>query len=78
MKEQGTAETATDAKKEQRGERLHRAIWAMADRLGRAVDGWDFKGYVPGMIVYRCISGDLTGYEIKRLSPRCPRLMKGG
>lgn len=33
----------TDIKKEQEREELHRAIWAIADELRGAVDGWDFK-----------------------------------
>ena len=35
-----------DTKKEQEREELHRAIWAIADDLRGAVDGWDFKSYV--------------------------------
>ena len=35
----------TDIKKEQEREELHRAIWAIADELRGAVDGWDFKNY---------------------------------
>lgn len=34
-----------DTKKEQEREELHRAIWAIADELRGAVDGWDFKNY---------------------------------
>ena len=37
---------AVDTKKEQEREELHRAIWAIADELRGAVDGWDFKNYV--------------------------------
>ena len=37
---------AIDNKKEQEREELHRAIWAIADELRGAVDGWDFKNYV--------------------------------
>ena len=32
-----------DNKKEMEREELHRAIWAIADELRGAVDGWDFK-----------------------------------
>ena len=32
-----------DTKKEQERDELHRAIWAIADELRGAVDGWDFK-----------------------------------
>ena len=37
-----------DIKKEQERDELHRAIWAIADELRGAVDGWDFKNYVLG------------------------------
>ena len=30
-----------DTKKEQERDELHRAIWAIADELRGAVDGWD-------------------------------------
>ncbi len=33
---------AIDNKKEQERDELHRAIWAIADELRGAVDGWDF------------------------------------
>ena len=36
--------------KEQERDELHRAIWAIADELRGAVDGWDFKNYVLGTI----------------------------
>ena len=42
-----------DTKKEQEREELHRAIWAIADDLRGAVDGWDFKSYVLGTMFYR-------------------------
>lgn len=42
-----------DTKKEQEREELHRAIWAIADELRGAVDGWDFKNYVLGTMFYR-------------------------
>ena len=32
-----------DNKKEQEREELHRAIWAIADDLRGAVDGWDSR-----------------------------------
>ena len=37
-------------------------IWAIADELRGAVDGWDFKNYVLGTMFYRYISEDLTAY----------------
>lgn len=52
----------TDMKKEQEREELHRAIWAIADELRGAVDGWDFKNYVLGTMFYRYISENLTEY----------------
>ena len=51
-----------DSKKEQEREELHRAIWAIADELRGAVDGWDFKNYVLGTMFYRYISENLTNY----------------
>ena len=51
-----------DAKKEQEREELHRAIWAIADDLRGAVDGWDFKCYVLGTMFYRYISENLCNY----------------
>ncbi len=51
-----------DNKKEQEREELHRAIWAIADELRGAVDGWDFKNYVLGTMFYRYISENITSY----------------
>ncbi len=48
--------------KKQEREELHRAIWAIADELRGAVDGWDFKNYVLGTMFYRYISENLTAY----------------
>ena len=53
---------AVDNKKEQERDELHRAIWAIADELRGAVDGWDFKNYVLGTMFYRYISENLTNY----------------
>jgi len=53
---------AIDNKKEQEREELHRAIWAIADELRGAVDGWDFKNYVLGTMFYRYISENITAY----------------
>ena len=53
---------AVDTKKEQERDELHRAIWAIADELRGAVDGWDFKNYVLGTMFYRYISENLTDY----------------
>ncbi len=51
-----------DNKKELERDELHRAIWAIADELRGAVDGWDFKNYVLGTMFYRYISENLTNY----------------
>ncbi|ACR75160.1 type I restriction-modification system, M subunit [Agathobacter rectalis ATCC 33656] len=53
---------AVENKKEQERDELHRAIWAIADELRGAVDGWDFKNYVLGTMFYRYISENLTAY----------------
>lgn len=53
---------AIENKREQEREELHRAIWAIADELRGAVDGWDFKNYVLGTMFYRYISENLTAY----------------
>lgn len=53
---------ALDNKKEQERDELHRAIWAIADELRGAVDGWDFKNYVLGTMFYRYISENITNY----------------
>lgn len=41
---------------------LHRIIWKIANDLRGSVDGWDFKTYVLGMLFYRFISENLSGY----------------
>ncbi len=51
-----------DTKKEQERDELHRAIWAIADELRGAVDGWDFKNYVLGTMFYRYISENISNY----------------
>ena len=43
-------------------EELFKTIWAIADDLRGAVDGWNFKAYVLGSIFYRYISENLTSY----------------
>ena len=53
---------AIDNKKEQERDELHRAIWAIADELRGAVDGWDFKNYVLGTMFYRYISENIANY----------------
>ncbi len=51
-----------DIKRDGEREELHRAIWAIADKLRGAVDGWDFKNYVLGTMFYRYISENLADY----------------
>lgn len=51
-----------DVMKAQEREELHRTIWAIANDLRGAVDGWDFKQYVLGMLFYRYISENLASY----------------
>ena len=51
-----------DNRKEQERAELHRAIWAIADDLRGAVDGWDFKSYVLGAMFYRYISENFAAY----------------
>lgn len=51
-----------DNKKEQEREELHRSIWGIANDLRGSVDGWDFKQYVLGILFYRYISENFTGY----------------
>ena len=50
-----------DKRESERAE-LHRAIWNIANSLRGAVDGWEFKHYVLGMLFYRYISENLTNY----------------
>lgn len=54
--------TTEDRKKEQERAELHRVIWKIANDLRGAVDGWDFKAYVLGLLFYRFISENLTAY----------------
>ncbi len=51
-----------DSKKEQERNEVHKAIWAIADDLRGAVDGWDFKQYILGIMFYRYISENITNY----------------
>ena len=41
---------------------LHRKIWSIADDVRGAVDGWDFKQYILGIMFYRYISENITNY----------------
>lgn len=53
---------ALETKIEQERNELHRAIWAIADELRGAVDGWDFKNYILGTMFYRYISENIANY----------------
>lgn len=44
---------------------LQRQIWAIANDVRGAVDGWDFKQYVLGMLFYRFISENFVADYIK-------------
>ncbi len=52
----------TNNSKETERAELHKTIWRIANDLRGSVDGWDFKTYVLGMLFYRFISENLTGY----------------
>ncbi len=41
---------------------LHRKIWKIADEVRGAVDGWDFKQYILGILFYRFISENFKTY----------------
>ncbi|KIQ77216.1 type I restriction-modification system subunit M [Aeromonas sanarellii] len=41
---------------------LQRQIWAIANEVRGAVDGWDFKQYVLGALFYRFISENFASY----------------
>lgn len=49
-------------KAEQERQALHRQIWAIADDVRGAVDGWDFKQYILGILFYRFISENITEF----------------
>ncbi len=46
---------------QQRAE-LQRRIWAIANDVRGAVDGWDFKQYVLGALFYRFISENFANH----------------
>jgi len=41
---------------------LGRKIWAIADEVRGAVDGWDFKQFILGILFYRFISENMRDY----------------
>ncbi|BDI59527.1 type I restriction-modification system subunit M [Qipengyuania nanhaisediminis] len=47
---------------EQQRNELYRRIWAIANDVRGAVDGWDFKQFVLGALFYRFISENFTAY----------------
>lgn len=47
-------------KREMERAKLHKTIWGLANSLRGAVDGWDFKAYILGMLFYRYISENVT------------------
>lgn len=47
---------------QQQRDELHRQIWAIANEVRGAVDGWDFKQFVLGALFYRFISENFTTY----------------
>ncbi|MCW6666627.1 type I restriction-modification system subunit M [Aerococcaceae bacterium NML190938] len=52
---------ATNKESVERSE-LHRKIWAIADDVRGAVDGWDFKQYILGILFYRFISENMVAH----------------
>ncbi|EMC47314.1 type I restriction-modification system DNA methylase [Streptococcus mutans SA38] len=49
-------------KESQQRQELHQKIWAIADNVRGAVDGWDFKQYILGILFYRFISENMSDY----------------
>lgn len=47
---------------QQQRDELRRQIWAIANEVRGAVDGWDFKQFVLGALFYRFISENFTNY----------------
>jgi len=60
-KEKEVANTKESNETAQRAE-LHRKIWSIADNVRGAVDGWDFKQYILGILFYRFISENMTEF----------------
>lgn len=60
-KEKEVANTKESNETAQRAE-LHRKIWAIADNVRGAVDGWDFKQYILGILFYRFISENMVEF----------------
>jgi len=60
-KEEEVTNTKESNETAQRAE-LHRKIWAIADNVRGAVDGWDFKQYILGILFYRFISENMVEF----------------
>ena len=60
-KEKEVANTKESNETAQRAE-LHRKIWSIADNVRGAVDGWDFKQYILGILFYRFISENMVEF----------------
>jgi type I restriction enzyme M protein len=54
--------SVTPITKEAQRAELHKTTWRIANDLRGAVDGWDFKSYVLGMLFYGFISENLAAY----------------
>ena len=57
---------AENSKKAQERAEIHKTIWATADKLRGAVDGWDFKQYIIGTIFYRYLSENFIKVKVKQ------------
>lgn len=57
-----------DTTKSKETDKLHRAIWSIAEKLRGTLDGWDFKNYVLYTMFYQYLSENLRSYinEIKQ------------
>ena len=60
-KEEEVTNTKESNETAQRAE-LHRKIWSIADNVRGAVDGWDFKQYILGILFYRFISENMVEF----------------
>lgn len=52
----------SDNKEQMERKELQNKIWDIADKVRGAVDGWDFKQYVLGILFYRFISENINDY----------------
>ena len=62
MRERKWSDFSKENKETAQRAELHRKIWAIADDVRGAVDGWDFKQYILGTLFYRFISEYLRDY----------------